>query len=396
ASLRVRATAALQPGESITLVVAAGYTEGALEEVARALDQLSTLAPARASVTNRIERERVSLRSPWGWLNDDWTWALQQLDSLMVEAPAGLHTPLTGWAADPDIAPRFKTGEAVVAGLAALSAGDHDTAHQLIEFLATTQNSSGEIAAGGKLTGTLEFTDHNAARQFLLLVAQYFAWTGEIGCVRRVWVHVRRAVASGQFNQVDAEGAAAVLRQLSQTAEAIGEREDGVAFKAHADQRVPGVSAQSQTPWQSLWSIVEHDDEFTAGPGFAIAPVIYGFCGAVPDAARNRIELKTEIPLGWEFLELNNLRVGDNRFSFEYRRQGLSHSFRLRPLAGAVPLRVILEPALFATGIRQVSVDGQDAQLDIRRVGNRWICPLQIVVDHDREIVIEASDSEDA
>ena len=100
--------------------------------------------------------------------------------------------------------------------------------------------------------------------------------------------------------------------------------------------------------------------------------------------------MRPRIPRDWDFLDVNGLRVADSRIRLEYRRSGSEHAFLLQPLEGMVPLRVIFEPAVYASGIAGVTVDGQPAVLDVRRSADRWICPLQVVLDHERAIVIQA------
>jgi hypothetical protein len=82
--------------------------------------------------------------------------------------------------------------------------------------------------------------------------------------------------------------------------------------------------------------------------------------------------------------------VGDSRIGLRYLQSGLSHTLVLTPLAGMVPVRAIFEPLIPAPAISRVTVDGKPAALDLRRRADGWSVPMQIVLDHERTIVVEA------
>jgi hypothetical protein len=119
-----------------------------------------------------------------------------------------------------------------------------------------------------------------------------------------------------------------------------------------------------------------------------LTSLLYGMLGLEPDAARQRIRLSPWIPDDWTFFDVDDLRFGENRVTLRYHRNESAHTFALIPQAGTIPLRLIFEPSLEVQSITRVAVDGQNAVLDLRQHENRWICPMQVSLDHERTIVI--------
>src|SRR5690606_41653971 len=68
---------------------------------------------------------------------------------------------------------------------------------------------------------------------------------------------------------------------------------------------------------------------------------------------------------------------------------GGAHAVRLDQEEGAVPVRVIFEPALPGRRLLAASVDSQPAELDARPFLGRVRVPLQVVLDHVRSIDLD-------
>jgi hypothetical protein len=68
------------------------------------------------------------------------------------------------------------------------------------------------------------------------------------------------------------------------------------------------------------------------------------------------------------------------------------HRYTVVQDAGPVPIRLIFEPALSmataAVPTVTASVDGVAASLDMRRIGNRIVTPVQVVLDDERVVEI--------
>ncbi len=434
-TLRVEASVALEAGESITFATAAsGPGSATLEETARVLEQPSTLTRGRLAAWNRIESERVRIRSPLADLNEAWRWALHRLDGFLVDVPTVGRSLVAGYA--PSTAShcfRFSTRDAVWTALAALGVGDVQSARAVIEFLAGRLDAAGRVLRLYSIDGAAEYDAGESTQLFLLLVARYFAWSGDISFLRSHWPHVRRALTCADSSAATDGLAWASFVELAVAAEGIGEGEDARTLNTLAEQ-LRGSNSQALRAPLDLWPRVTgwaswtellagRTEAFTKqwllhvrsgyerGRGawvqpadgctdhawstaLAVAPLVYGLLGVEPDAARQRIQLRPALPRDWSFLDVDNLRFGESRFALRYQCQAAHYTFTLQPLHGVVPVRVIFEPAIPAAEIASITVDGQRAALNLRRSGDRWVCPLQVVLDHERTIVIEARAAE--
>lgn len=111
--------------------------------------------------------------------------------------------------------------------------------------------------------------------------------------------------------------------------------------------------------------------------------------GFAPDPEKHRIVLAPKLPAEWTNLELRNLPLGNaDTISLRYDRTGAVHTFVLTQETGAFPPRLIFEPAIPAQNVSVITVDGVRADLDLRRSGERTICPVQLVLDRPRTIVV--------
>ncbi len=120
-----------------------------------------------------------------------------------------------------------------------------------------------------------------------------------------------------------------------------------------------------------------------------LAPFVHGLLGAEADATRGRLQLRPQIPLAWDRLDVNGLRIGDAIVSLRYRRGGRIHAFTIEQVEGAVPLRLVFEPAIPAVEIGAVRIDGITATLHPRPHGERMLVPVQLALDHARTVEIE-------
>jgi glycogen debranching enzyme len=121
----------------------------------------------------------------------------------------------------------------------------------------------------------------------------------------------------------------------------------------------------------------------------AISPFVHGLLGAEPDATRGRLRLRPQIPSQWDRLDVRNLRMGDATISCRYHLAGRTHAFTLEQDEGAVPVRILFEPAIPVRSIAAVRIDGTEARLDVRPFGERILAPVQLVLDHARTIEID-------
>ncbi|MEX2284345.1 MAG: hypothetical protein WEE89_17785 [Gemmatimonadota bacterium] len=292
------------------------------------------------------EHELVQLRTPDAKLDLAWRWAIQHIDSASMTTNSASH----------------RIGRA----LDALAIGDFATARGILDWL-RDQSDESEFAA-----------------PYLWLVTRYFAATGDIGWARHVWRQVRDVL-------IRARTSAALLRELANTAESIGEsahhQELLAAASREQNQGDPNRHLQGQFgPAALLGRIASGRDP--AWPPGSVAAFVSGLLGIEPDAARNRVGLRPSVPADWDRLEADNLRVGDGTLGLRYERVEAEHRFRVLPQTGGVPFRVVFEPAVTGDRVSTVIIDGQAAQLDVRRVNERWLCPVQVDLDRERVVTI--------
>ena len=396
-AVQVRAETRIDAGAACTLcAILSGPHAAEQETVIRALDQPATLLRSRSAHAARLERDRVSITTPDASANDGWRRAVLQIDAALAELPGLGRAPVVLRTLEGDPYPLVDSSAAVAIALSALTLGDHVLARALIQCLAATQDQNGRIAGECSSAGFCTRADDAATVSFLRLIVRYFDSIGDISYVRSHWPVVRNAV-SRAANSLGRSASQA----LSEVAGAIGEAPDAARWKSAAEAApVAGIGGPDWTGWnenidQKAADWLERAGRLAPGDPEAAARLVADLAGGLlgwePDASRNRVRLRPAIPQAWSTLEVSNLRVGDSRIGLRYRRSSLSHTLVLTPLAGMVPVRVIFEPVIPAPAISQVSVDGKPATLDLQRRAGGWIIPMQVVLDHERTIVVEAA-----
>lgn len=247
------------------------------------------------------------------------------------------------------------------AALAALALGDFDAAATLARSLGAGQLPDGTLP--GETTA-----------DYLLLLTRHLAWTGDIHTLREEWPRILRAAAHPPpptAGPHELRSWAAACRELPIAAESIGETSP------------PMQPVQVTQPGQVTGGAPECE------PADLVDHYLHDLLGLEPDAPRNRLVLRPRLPEGWDHLELRCLRFGDAEIDLRYRRNGDHHRFSLVQESGAIPVRVIFEPALPGRRLIAARVDGVDATLDPRAVEGRVVVPIQIVLDDLREVELQ-------
>jgi hypothetical protein len=352
-ALHVHATTQIPNGEHLSFAAVGGHTDSnQLERAARSLDRLAPLVRGRVGTARRVERERLRVLTPDPALNDAWRWAVHRLEG----GSAG---------ADP-----------VWTAMASLALGDFAAVRAGLAFL-------GEPA---------HRIQPETTPLYLALIARYLAATADLDYVRAEWPRVLAAadlygsiLSDSQTTAYDAGIWASAFQDLAIAAEGVGQREDQSRFRNEAQpgrERLDGL-----LPWLDRVAGAELTDDWGVR---AIPRFVFGLLGLEQDAPRNRVTLRPAIPYDWQFLTVDNLRVGEASFSVRYTRTGEQHTFELAPTSGSVPLRLIFEPRIRADRIERVLIDGRPAVLDVRRSDDRLVCPMQVELDSERSVMIEA------
>jgi hypothetical protein len=314
------------------------------------IDQPAKSAKVEVVRSNASRRDHVLLqvRTPVEAFDSAWRLALNNLDGRVAAVLKAAATPIR---------------EAVAVGLDALAVGDFSAARQVLTDL-----------------------DHNTAVEqdgscYLLLIARYFAATGDIDRVRAAWPRVKARLA-------EASSSAPLLRELADTASSIGERADQAEL-LEAAQHNPIGDPTLDLYARPAWSDLRVDARGFAFPENGIRAVVHDLIGFTPDASKYRVELRPTIPPDWSTLEVDNLRCGDGTLGLRYLRAGEKHTYRLIPGLGPVPFRVVFEPRVRGERISSVRLDDRPVNLDLRKIGGAWACPVQIDLDADRIITID-------
>lgn len=139
---------------------------------------------------------------------------------------------------------------------------------------------------------------------------------------------------------------------------------------------------------KGAWAGPDASNDAAATAAF-ITAVTQDLLGFAPDAERGRLTLRPWLPAGWTRFNAENIRVGDALVALEYENSGDACRFTITQTAGAMPVRLILEPAL-ADRRWQPVVDATVADLDVKPVGDRIILPVQIMLDERRVVEFHA------
>ncbi|HUE77232.1 MAG TPA: hypothetical protein VMM83_04760 [Longimicrobiales bacterium] len=379
AEVRVRARVDLRPGVSLRLAIVGGAGDTLIRRALAAADRPHAITRARRGHAERLMTQRLALDAPDPAAGQAIEWAKQRLDARLVEGPGVGRSLVDGYDSH-RAAARFAGPEAARAALTCLAAGDFRTARDVLSFLGKHQDPSGRVLRECTTSGVARHDEPDATPLYLLLAARYLAWTGDLGFLRREWPRILRAHegcrASESPETQSAGGAtlALALPELADAAEAIGER--GVAEKLRGTHGAAGLPTAA--PY----------DPADCGPP-RITDLVHGILGAEPDATRGRLVLRPVPPPSWHRFRVSGLAVGDTSVTLDYRRSDAVHTFRLVQDRGAAPLQLILEASLPGSGLRSAIVDGVAAALDARRDRDRIVVPVQVVLDHAREVALE-------
>jgi hypothetical protein len=345
--LEVGAAVRVPARGGVRLAIAEVGGQGPPPAALRRMSRAHLAGSARLAEARRVREEGLRVRTG---------------DPAMDEALAWDAMAAAGLVGAPDRDP-YGLGDALVA----LLAGEHRRARAGLETLGR-RAEEGRGAAG-----------------YLFLLGRYLAWTGDRNVVRGHWGRVGRLLGSLDAGAdadadpgpagTDADAACwrAARRALARAAEEVGD--DGLA------SRLGGKVEAAPAPGPACWPGGAEES--------AAAAVVHGILGVDPDAPRGRVALRPRIPEDTDRFELRGLTVGGAAVELDYDRTDTIHWFTLRQTRGAAPLQVVLEPELAGRRVARARVDGQPAELDPVPAQGRFRVPVQVVLDHERRVVVE-------
>jgi hypothetical protein len=263
--------------------------------------------------------------------------------------------------------------------LGALSGGDTAVARA---WLAALLNSATESEP------TIE-----GAAWCALAAARHLAWTGDVAAFAAAWPLVSTLVdriASSDETQQAAIASAAV-RAAALAAESVGERERVTSWRAARVTRlkVADEPILSGLEIQRLRELGAKPMMSASGAGLLISSVAIGLLGAEPDATRHRLRLGPHVPDELLPFRAVGLRMGEAAFRLDVAGHADLVQLEIEQTEGPVPVTLILEPWVSGRAVRAVRVDGEPAELEVRRFEDGWVIPVQITLDHIRRMEIE-------
>lgn len=257
---------------TLRLVAVAAVDSDDLSATLRALEkkQLDGIQRQRKQHAERILTQGVGIEAPDDTLPLAFEWAKIRSDSFLAETPgvgrsllAGYGPSRPGWAdGRPGYAWYFGR-DACWTAFALLAAGDREGPRDTIHFLSVTQDVSGKVLHEYTTSGLVHYDAADSTPLFLLLVARYAAWTGDLDFIRKHRDAITRAYRFCLETDSDGDGLIensrvghgwiehgplggahvtlylaacwiAALEELEPVAEALGWTELGEEMRAHA------------------------------------------------------------------------------------------------------------------------------------------------------------------
>jgi hypothetical protein len=268
-----------------------------------------------------------------------------------------------------------------------------------------------------------------------LVLARYVAWTGDLAAAAAAWQHARSIVmaaidvlpagsaATGNDTAHDAEAlvlSAGSFAGMARVATDLGDPQLAarllgaarVALQRLAAQPLPpdvaalgtAINLVDDATPAALWhdaglrARLTTDDGSRQGPqpdtaadaARLILALVHGSLGVEPDATRHRLRIRLRLPAGCADLRVDDIGFGDGTLGLHVSQAAGKIRVRIRQDSGAVPITVLLEPVLPGGSVVQAAtVDGTLASLSPRPVADGVMVPVQLVLDADRELLLQ-------
>jgi hypothetical protein len=272
-----------------------------------------------------------------------------------------------------------------------------------------------------------------------LVLARYVAWTGDLAAAAAAWQHARAVVSaamdalppgSAATNEPaigtapDAEAlvlSAGSLAGMARVATDLGDPQLAarligaarVPLQRLADQPLPPHVAELVTAINLVEDAVPaafwhdhalraplatddgshpdtHRPDAASGAARLILALVHGSLGVEPDATRHRLRIRLRLPADYPDLRVDDIGFGDGTIGLHVSQTADSILVRIRQDTGAVPVTVLLEPVLAGGSVMLApTVDGVAAALSPRPAADGTMVPVQLVLDADRELLLQ-------
>jgi hypothetical protein len=174
---------------------------------------LEGLQRQRAQHAEQVLAYGVGIETPDPDLAPGFEWAKIRTDSFVAETPglgrsllAGYASSRPGWGDGRPGYGWYFGRDACWTGLAQLAAGQREPVRDVIRFLSLHQDVSGKVLHEYSTSGLVHYDAADSTPLYLLLVARYAAWTGDLEFLRKYWSQVERAYRFCLETDTDGDG----------------------------------------------------------------------------------------------------------------------------------------------------------------------------------------------
>ncbi len=276
---------------SLRIVAVAGVDSDDLAASVRAVarKQFDGLQRQRAQHAEQVRAYGVAIETPDPDLARAFEWAKVRTDSFVADTPGLGRSLLAGYAASrpgegdgrPGLAWYFGP-DACRTALAQLAAGQREPVRDVIRFLSRHQDVTGQVLSQYSTSGLAQFDDAESTPLYLLLVARYAAWTGDLDFLGKQWDRVERAWRFCLEAECDLSG----MDELAPVADALGRGEMADRLRQRGDGSGPApgrarlasmAGATFSTPW-GVRTLAADDPRFDPADAYhgAVSPWLTG------------------------------------------------------------------------------------------------------------------------
>ena len=365
----LRVTARLHlPAERDVWLTMTFHTTADLSANSQPLPDPTRPVVARAAAFRKRSRELMRIAAPDDRVAPALASLTDRVETSLIELPQGI-APIAG--------PPTLTGEPVrtnavnacTIATASAALGRASVPRATLRFLHAVRTVNGLVPAEYSSDGACADASEAATAAWLSLAARYHAWSADDNLLRELWpdlARAARAINGSRFGHT--------LRALALTAESLGDSGAASDFRRAAAATPAAPPGRPLAPARANVRAAHH-----------LLKLLDRVLGLDPDAPRGRLRARLAAPSRCANLRIDNIRLGDARIRLDIEQDSQHTRIVATPTAGAIPIRLILEPVLRRVPAR-VLIDARTAQLDLQPLRNRIVAPVQLELDHPRTI----------
>jgi glycogen debranching enzyme len=121
-----------------------------------------------------------------------------------------------------------------------------------------------------------------------------------------------------------------------------------------------------------------------------LQPAIEGLLGLNVRANEHRLTIAPHLPANWDSLNVTNIRFGNSRLNFSFKRQGINCIYVFEPVAGQKVTIDFLPTFPAASVIGKAFLDGSETSFTTFKAGERITAVLNFAIKEKATLVIQA------